>query len=216
MKRREFSVSLAGAGLGWMLAGSAHAQGEPVEGTHYRRLAQPAPVSLPSPDKKVEVVDFFWYECSHCNNFLPMVEPWAAKLPADVAYRRVPVGFTARHQAAQKIFYALEDLGLLDTMHKRIFAAIHVQRQRLSTEKDYAAYLVSQGVDRDKLDAALGSFSVNTKAKRATQVTDAYKIDGTPALGVQGRYWTSGSLAGGFGGMLSVTEHLIRLARQAA
>lgn len=215
MRRRDFSLSLAGAGLGLALAGGAHAQGAPVEGVQYRRLAQPAPVNLPSPDKKVEVVEFFWYECPHCANFSPLGEAWAAKQPADVAYRRVPVGFTARHQAAQKVYYALEDLGLVETMHKRIFAAIHVQRQRLSVEKDYLGYLVDQGVDRAKLEAALRSFSVNTKARRATQLTDAYKIDGTPALGVQGRFWTSGSLAGGFGGMLSVTEHLVRLARQA-
>ena len=216
MKRREFSVSLAGAGLGLMLAGGTRAQGTPVEGTNYRRLSKPAPVNLSSPDKKVEVVEFFWYECPHCSRFEPIAAAWAAKLPADVEYQRVPVGFTARHQAAQKIFYALEDMGLLETMHRRIFAAIHVQRQRLSTEKEYAAYLVSQGVDSQKLEAALRSFSVNTKAKRATQLTDAYQIDGTPALGVQGRYWTSGSMTGGFDGMLSTADYLIGLARKAA
>ncbi|MEO7245495.1 MAG: thiol:disulfide interchange protein DsbA/DsbL, partial [Rubrivivax sp.] len=131
MKRREFSVSMAAGGLALLSGGAARAQGKPVEGTQYIKLAQPAPVSLSSPDKKVEVVEFFWYECPHCNTFEPLLEPWARQLPPDVAFHRVPVGFTARHQVAQRAYYALEEMGQLETLHSRVFAAIHVQRQRL-------------------------------------------------------------------------------------
>ena len=214
MKRREFSVSMAAAGLALVGPGAARAQGVPVEGTQYVKLAQPAPVSLPA-GKKVEVVEFFWYECPHCNAFEPILEPWAARLPADVAFHRVPVGFTARHQVAQRAFYALEEMGQVDALHKRVFAAIHVQRQRLMTDKAYVDWAVAQGLDGDKFAAAMKSFSVATKARRATQLSEAYKIDGVPALGVHGRYYTSGALAGTHERALQVTDHLIELARKA-
>ena len=214
MKRRDFSIQMAGAGLGLATAGLARAQGAPVEGTHYVRLSQPAPVTLPSADKKVEVVEFFWYECGHCNTFEPMLEAWVAKLPADVAFRQVPVGFSARHQLAQKLYYALEEMGQLEALHKRIYAAVHVQGQRLTSEKDIIALVVANGVDSAKFATAFRSFSVNTKASRARQLSDAYKIDGTPAIGIQGRYYTSATLAGGHERALAVTNYLIDRSRK--
>jgi thiol:disulfide interchange protein DsbA len=213
MKRRDFSIQVAGAGLGMALTGAASAQGGPVEGQQYVRLQTPAPVTVPA-GKKVEVVEFFWYECPHCNVFDPLVEAWAKKLPADVAFRRVPVGFTARHQAAQKMFYALEAMGQLEALHKKIFAAIHVQNKRLISESDMVAFVSANGVDGAKFSEMFKSFQVTTQANRARQLSDAYKIDGVPAMGIQGRYFTSGALAGGHDRALAVTDFLIARARQ--
>lgn len=222
MKRREFTTQLAGyAGAGLALAtaaasGDAQAQGGPVEGTHYVKLQTAAPVTLPSPDKKIEVVEFFWYECPHCHQFEPLLDSWVKKLPADVAFRQVPVGFTARHQLHQKLFYALEEMGQLATMHRRIFAAIHVQNRRVSTESEVMAFMKDQGVDMAKFADAFKSFQVNTKATRAKQLSDAYKIDGVPALGIQGRYFTSGALAGSHDRALAVADFLIARSRKPA
>ena len=214
MKRREFThqlVALGGLGLSSQVA----AQGGPVEGTHYVKLQTPAPVSLPA-GKKIEVVEFFWYECPHCNLFEPLLEGWVKKLPADVAFRQVPVGFTARHQQHQKLFYALEEMGQLATLHRRIFAAIHVQNRRMSTESEIMAFVKDQGVDMDKFGEAFKSFQVNTKATRAKTLTEAYKIDGVPALGIHGRFFTSGALTGSHDRALAVTDFLIQRARQVA
>ncbi len=215
MKRRDFSLHLA-TGLGLAAgANTARAQGgSPVEGTHFVRLQQPAPVSLPSPDKKIEVVEFFWYECPHCNAFEPLLDAWGKRLPADVSLRRVPVGFTARHQLGQKLFYALEEMGQLETLHRRIFAAIHVQNRRLNTEAEMVAFVSANGVDAAKFTDSFRSFGVNTKATRARQLTDAYRIDGVPALGIQGRFFTSAALAGSHERALAVAEFLLARVRQ--
>lgn len=213
MQRREFSRALVAGGLVLVAGGAARAQGVPVEGRNYVKLAQPVPTSLPA-GKKVEVVEFFWYECRHCSDFEPMMEAWVQRLPADVAFRRVPVGFTARHQIAQKAFYAMEEIGVLDQLHARVFAAIHVQGRRLLTEQAYADFVAANGGDAKKFSDAFRGFSVNTKANRARQLTDAYKIDSTPAMGVQGRFFTGPGQAGGHAGTLRVTEHLIQLSRQ--
>jgi len=215
MKRREFSICLAGAGLGLASGTAVWAEGSPVEGQQYVKLSTPAPLSLP-PNKKIEVVEFFWYECPHCNAFDPMLDAWTKKLPDDVFFHRVPVGFTARHQATQKLFYALQDMGKLDALHKKIFAAIHVQNQRLLTEQDMVAFVATNGVDGAKFSDMYRSFQVSTQATKAKQLTDAYKIDGVPALGIQGRFYTSGALAGGHERSLAVADFLIQRTRQAA
>ena len=217
MKRRDFSMHLAGSGLGLAWAGSALAQGAaPVEGQQFVRLSTPAPVSLPSPDKKIEVVEFFWYGCGHCYAFEPAVEAWAKRLPPDVAFRQVPVGFALPHQLHQKLFYALEEMGQLSAMSKRVFAAIHQQNRRLSSEAEIVAFATSNGLDAAKFADAFKSFGVNTKANRAKQLAEAYKIDGVPAIGVNGRFYTSGSLAGSNERSLAVADFLVQRARQTA
>jgi thiol:disulfide interchange protein DsbA len=210
MKRRDFCVQLAATGS--VFSGLAHAQGAPVEGRHYTRLAQPAPVSTPA--GKVEVVEFFWYGCPHCFALEPTLDAWAKKLPADVVLKRVPVGFGAVHRTHQELFYALEAMGLLDTLHAKVFVAIHQQRQRLDKEDDIVAFVVANGVDGDKFREQFRSFSVKTKARQASQRADSYKIVGVPALGVRGRYLTSGGQAGSNERALAVTEALIQQSRK--
>ncbi len=213
MKRREFSTHLAGAGLGLALAGTARAQGAPEEGKHYVRLQTAGPVTLPSPDKKVEVVEFFWYGCPHCFTLEPLVEAWAKRLPPDVYFRQLPFAFIgpAEHQ---KLFYALEELGQREALQRRIFNAIHVERQRINSEAEITNFVVANGVDRAKFTDAWKSFGVNTKLNRGKQLSNAYKIDGVPAIGVQGRYYTSATLAGSHERALAVANYLIDRARK--
>jgi len=215
MHRRDFSRQIASAGLGLGLAwaGLAQAQGVPKEGTHYVRLSTPAPVTLPSPDKKIEVVEFFWYGCPHCHAFEPALQAWVKKLPADVSFRQVPVGFMAPHQLHQKLFYALEEMGQLPALHRKVFNAIHQQNKRLGSEAEIEAFATASGIDGARLSATMTSFSVGAKASRARQLADAYKIDGVPALGIHGRFYTSASLAGSYERAVQVAEHLIQLAR---
>ena len=216
MNRRDFSLNLAGAGLAALPAalwsGTAAAQGGPVEGTHYSRLAQPVPVSAPA--GKVEVIEFFSYGCPHCYALEPTLEVWAKRLPPDVVFKRVPVGFNALYENYQKIFYALEAMGQQEQMHQKVFNAIHQQRQRLDKEADIAAFMTANGLDGAKFIELYKSFSVQSKAKQAQQLSSAYKIDGVPAMAVQGRYTTSGSQAGSNERALAVTDALVQLARK--
>ena len=219
-QRREFSRQMLAAGVALaaspkLFAQTAAPAGAPVEGQHFVRLSTAAPVTLPSPDKKVDVVEFFWYGCPHCNNFEPILENWTKRLPPDVSFRRVHVGFGPQHQIHQKLYYALEEMGALPTMHRKVFAAIHApsNRRQLISDSEITAFGNDNGLDGAKLVATMKSFSVNTKAAKARQLTDAYKIDGVPSMGVQGRYFTSGSLAGSLDRVLVVTDFLITRAR---
>jgi thiol:disulfide interchange protein DsbA len=217
MQRRDFTRNLAGAGLGMALAQGAQSQGQggPKEGKDYIKLSTPATVTLPSADKKVEVVEFFWYGCPHCYAFEPILEAWVKKLPADVAFRQVPVGFMAAHQFHQKLYYALEETGQLAAMHRKVFNAIHQGGKRVSSESEVVAFISSNGGDGARLGEAMKGFGVNTKANRAKQLTDAYKIDGVPALGIHGRFYTSGALAGNHERATQVADFLIQAARKA-
>lgn len=217
LTRRDFSHRLLGV-AGALLATPALAQKAPVEGVHYVRLAEPVPVASPG---KIELIEFFWYECPHCNAFEPALDAWAKQLPDDIAFRRVPVWFREEPFAAQqRLFYALEALGLLPTLHRKVFATIHGEHTRLRTPEDFAAFALRNGVDPLKFMAAYNSFSTQSKSVQARQTASAYKIDAVPAMGVHGRYYTNGNLANGgaAGGsvnrMLGVVDALIARVRQ--
>lgn len=217
MKRREFSTHLVAGAVGvaaWSAGTEARAQGDIVEGTHYVKLSQPGPVPIVG---KVEVVEFFWYGCPHCFAFEPALDAWQKKLPADVAFRRVPVAFREEPFVAhQRLYYALEAMGLLDAMHRKVFNAIHLDRLRLDKLPEISAFVAKNGVDAAKFSDAFNSFSVQTKIRQAKQLSEAYRIDGVPTLGIQARYYTSGSLAGTAERTLTVADYLIQRSRKGA
>ena len=214
MKRRDFSASLLAVGIAGLPL-QALAQGAwPVEGTNYVRLTQPVPV--PS-NGKIELIEFFWYGCPHCNAFEPTLDAWQKKLPDDVAFKRVPVAFSEEPFVAhQRIFYALESMGLVDKMHRKVFYAIHNERMRLAKPDEIATFMGKNGVDPAKFLEAYDSFSVQTKAAQARQLAQAYKIDAVPAMGVQGRYYITGTMAGGNEKMPAVVDALVQRIRKGA
>jgi protein dithiol oxidoreductase (disulfide-forming) len=212
MKRREFTASLLAATAAVGTTTLSQAQGTPAEGKHYVKLSQPLPAAGGG---KIEVVEFFWYGCPHCNDFEPMLEAWVKKLPADVLFRRVPVAFRDEPFGAhQRIYYALEAMNQVEAMHRKVFYAIHNDRQRLDKPADISAFMAKNGLDGAKFLDVFNSFSVQTKARQAKQLSESYKIDGVPALGIQGRFYTSGTLAGSTDRALQVTDFLVQQVRK--
>jgi thiol:disulfide interchange protein DsbA len=208
MNRRRFTVTAVTAAV---LPAWVRAQGSFTEGKDFVRLATPVATSTPG---KIDVIEFFWYGCPHCNAFQPAIDAWRSRIASDVVFRPVPVVFSAMHEMHAKLFYALEAMGELDKMHKRVFAAMHVQRRRLDKESDIADFVASQGVDRDKFVEAFRSFGVATKVRQAKALSEGYKIDGTPSIGIHGRFFTSGSLAGSNQRALEVTDFLVERVRK--
>ncbi len=163
----------------------------------------------PTEPGKVEVLEFFSYACSHCAVLEPLLTKWVKKLPSEAVVKYVPVAFNASMKPLQQLYYSLEALSRLD-LHPKVFNAIHEEKKRLFTKPDIIAWVVAQGVDRAKFDSVFDSFGVMSKAGRADQLVTAYKVQGTPAVAVAGRYLTSPSEAGGYQETLDVSESLIK------
>ena len=215
MNRREFSVAaactVALTSLG--VPGSVLAQGRrPDEGADYYILEKR--VAVEAPAGKIEVIEFFWYSCPHCNAFEPKLVNWIKKQPADVFVRRVPVAFRDDFVPQQRLYYTLEAMGKLDELHPKVFHTIHAEKQAIDKEAGILAWAEQNGLDKARFQELYNSFTVQTKARRATQLQDAYKVQGVPALGVAGRYYTDGTLAGTMDRALLVTDHLVAEARK--
>jgi len=195
MQRRNFSQALLASGglaaVGTLAWGTAQAQIAGLkEGADYRRLASPAPVD--SAAGQVEVVEFFAYTCIHCYNFEPHITEWLKQKPAHVTLRRAPVAFSDAFLPLQRLYYALEAMGQVEALHDKVFKAIHIDKQRLTTPDTITNWIEKQGIDRARFTEFYNSFAVAGKARRATQLQEAYQVEGTPALGVAGRFYIPG------------------------
>ncbi|KQX84565.1 thiol:disulfide interchange protein DsbA/DsbL [Variovorax sp. Root473] len=213
MKRRDFSLAATSIGLLSLAAVPAHAQRAPKAGTDFLVLDKRVPVDAPA--GKVEVVEFFSYNCPHCNDFEPSLEAWVKAAPKDVAFRRIPVPFVGNDvEAKQRLYFTLEAMGKLEEYHPKVFAAIHAQRQNLNGEANIQAWAERAGLDGAKFKETFASFGVASKARRAAQQTEAYKVAGVPALAVAGRWYVDGETAGSMSKVLQVATFLIGEAKK--
>ena len=209
MKRRDFSLT-CGSALAVAAFGPSGVQAQakkPVAGDDY--LALDKQVAVEAPQGKVEVVEFFWYECPHCNAFEPALEAWIKRAPKEVSMRRVPVSFRDDFVPLQRLYYSIEAMGLVDKLHGKVFQAIHAEKQMLKTPDAIAAWIAKQGVDKAKFMEQFNSFSVSAKASKATQLQNAYRVEGVPAMGVAGRFYTDGTQAKSMERALQVVDYLI-------
>jgi protein dithiol oxidoreductase (disulfide-forming) len=214
MNRREFAGGAACLTAAALSPAALAQVKQPEEGAEYLTLKSPVNVNVPP--GKVEVIEFFWYSCPHCNAFEPRLEPWIKRLPSDVVMKRVPVAFNAGFVPQQRLFYSLEAMGKLDELHGKVFHAIHVEHVPLNQDDSILDWLGKQGLDKAKFTEIYNSFDVVSKVRRAIQLQDAFKVEGVPSLGVQGRYYTDGTLAGNTERVLQVADYLIARARKSA
>lgn len=198
---------------GWLAAASlalfsfalpAHAQ--LTIGTDYVVIDPAQTTDNPA---KIEVTEYFSYACPHCSDLNPHVVKWAAKLPADVSFRRVPVNFSPFYQLMARLFYSLEAINELQRLDEVVFNAIHVKGLRLIDDKSIQEWVVSQGVDAKKFSDAYKSFGVASKVSRGNQLAQGAKITGVPAFAVDGRYLVVGKNVKTPTDLLALTDKVI-------
>lgn len=182
-------------------------------GIDYLPVDPPQPTNSPG---KIEVLEFFSYGCPHCAELHPVLKTWAARLPADVVLRRVPVSFgRAAWANLAKLHYALEITGDLARLDDPVFAALHKERANLFVDKSIVDWVAARGVDRKRFADAFASFGVAGQLARSDDLVKRYRIDAVPRLTVDGRYNVVASRARGFEDMLALTGRIVESARSA-
>ncbi|HJW52850.1 MAG TPA: thiol:disulfide interchange protein DsbA/DsbL [Burkholderiaceae bacterium] len=182
----------------------------PQVGKDYMVLKKPVPTDSGA---KVEVLEFFQYSCPHCFAYDPFLTTWRKKLPPDVEYKRIPIAWDNSTMPHVRIYYTLEALGKLPEMHEKIFAAIQKNKQPLLDPDQIAEFMAANGIDRKQWIDTYNSFSIAARANRAGQIWRAYNVDGTPMMGVDGKFTTAPSMVGSREGSLIVLDYLVQQAR---
>lgn len=181
---------------------------EPMEDVDYVRIdPQPAPLD------KVEVIEFFFYGCESCNRLEPALQSWLKAIPADVSFRRIPAIRRGAWIPLTRLYFSLERLGEIDRLHSQVYRIVQEEGINFLGTSDRDKWADKVGIDRDQLARLLDSDEVNAQVQRAHDLTVAYGVRATPTFVVDGRYLTSGGVAGSVEGLLSIVDGLIEKVR---
>ena len=183
------------------------------EGQHYIRMV-PSQPTMGGADK-IEVAEFFWYGCPHCYSFEPTINAWAAEIPADARFVRIPVVWNTVHELHARIFYTMDVLARNGTLadgeafHNTVFQEIQTRGNRLTSEDSIRRLFERFGVDADTFNSTWKSFEVDQKLRVAKDLGRRYAIQGVPAIVVNGKYRTGGAEAGSYDAVPDVIDELI-------
>jgi Predicted dithiol-disulfide isomerase involved in polyketide biosynthesis len=176
------------------------------EGVDYELIV---PAQSPDSANKIEVVELFWYKCSHCYSFEPYVERWLKSKPENVELLRLPAILNPNWAVHAQAYYTAEALGVLDKIHTPLFNAIHLHNRSLNSEDELAKFFAEHGINKGEFRAAFRSFAVDSKVRRAQVMTQRYGTTGVPAMIVAGKYRTSGGMVGDYNTLLEVVNFLV-------
>lgn len=182
-------------------------------GEHYLRVRA---IQQPANPAKIEVMEVFAYSCPHCFQFEPALAKWLKRMPADVEFVRMPHTLGRPENAPRnRAFFAARMLGVLEKLHPALFGAIHGQNRAMATTEEIRALFVEHtGVKAEDFDGAFSSFAADAGFRRGESTIQAMGIPSVPTMVVDGAYYASPNVAGGFTGLLAVTDFLIEQARR--
>jgi len=183
-----------------------------AEQAGYETLSPAQPTQNPD---KIEVIEFFWYGCPHCYSFEPLLEKWVKTLPENVEFIRQPVAFNELWSKHAKAYYTAEALGVVDKVHTDFFDVVqdamkNNKKDKLDTEDALAKFFAAHGVNETQFHEAYNSFVVDAKMRQASLIANRYGITGVPAIIINGKYKTNGTLAGSHEKMIEVMNNLIK------
>lgn len=205
---RKLFTGLAAAVL---LCGPA-AAAEYTQGVHYQELSQPQPVST---GEKIEVRELFWYGCPHCYRLEPTIQSWLENgKPENAEYVPMPAVLRDSWAFHGRVYYTFEALGMVDELHSKFFDALHRERRRITNVEQLAEWASQYGVEEQAVIDAFNSFAVETKMRQARVLVGKYQATGVPTMIVDGKYRTTGSMAGSNEELMRVVNYLVGLAAE--
>jgi thiol:disulfide interchange protein DsbA len=181
------------------------------EDVDYERLDQPQPTKSKN---KIEVIEFFWYGCPHCNNFDPYLQRWKKGLASDVEVILIPAIFRPEWEIHARAFYTAQVLKVLDTIHPAMFNAIHDRGLPMSNKAQIMKLFIDNGVSKRDFDRIFNSFAVESKVRKAKTVHLNYGVRSVPNIVINGSYRTNAGLAGNNVNVLKVAGYLISQERK--
>ena len=186
-------------------AGAQSASDFDVEGKY--QLVQPTQPTETGPGT-VEVVEVFWFGCPHCYRFLTYMEAFKKELPEYVRLRRMPAVFGEHWIPHARAFYAAQLLGVESRIYRPFYEAIHDEGRVLSTRDALVAFFEELGVDGEEFGSVYDSFAVESLLRKSITMQGRYGVRGTPSVVVNGKYRTSGRIAGGYDNVIRVIRAL--------
>ncbi|QAX82291.1 thiol:disulfide interchange protein DsbA/DsbL [Candidatus Pseudomonas adelgestsugas] len=175
-------------------------------GKTYVELAHPIPVLELD---KIEVVELFWYGCSHCYALEPTINLWVRRLPSDVNFKRIPAMFGGLWDVHGQLFLTLEAMSAAHKVHDAVFSAIQKEGNSLTKLEDMVNFVITQGIDKDKFLAIFNSFAIHNQITQVKKLVQNCGVQGVPTIIINGKYRFDLGTTGSPEQTLNIADQLI-------
>ena len=143
---------------------SSNAKSNFTEGVHYERIE--SSIEKVNDTSRLEIVELFWYGCPHCYEFEPYLKRWIDKNNMKVSLTQVPAIFSKNWIPHAKAFYSAQNIGYFDTLHKNLFKAIHVDREKVYTKSKLIKFASDIGIPQNEFEKSFSSFKTDLQVKK--------------------------------------------------
>lgn len=159
---------------------------------------------------KPVLVEFFWYGCSHCYQMDPMINKLVAQHKDNIIFKRYPVNFP-RWDSGAKLFFTVQEMGLEEKLHAKIFEVIHKKHINIMDNKAQRdKFLKSENVDVQKFDSIYNSFGINTKMKLSSDVAKNYNLQSSPVFVINNKYQVDPALTQSYDATLKSIDQMLK------
>ena len=149
------------------------------------------------------------FGCPACFGLEPHLQKWLAAKPDYVSLIRIPARWNPVAELHARAYYTAELLGKSAEIEEPFFTEFHVNGNHLDTEAKIAALFARFGVDATTFSNMFHSFAVDAKLGRAKDLVERYGVRSTPTVVVNGKYLTTGSMAGSYDAWFAIIEQLV-------
>jgi len=192
--------------MAFLISTQVSAQQSYVEGVDYTVISPAVRTAQP---EKVVVSEIFWYGCPHCYRLEPYIEHWQKTIPEGVVFEQVPSVLNPSWSTHARAFYALKLMGVQEQVHQKLFNEMHVKRKNLNSIDQLADFVTELGFDEKLFRDSYESFPVDTQIRKNSQSEKRYGHNGVPAIIINGKYLTSGSMAGSNDRLIKIMNYLV-------
>lgn len=172
-----------------VLAGAqAQAQGLSMvmfqPGVAYRTISPAQPLDPAS--RRIQVIEVFSYACPHCWEFQPYADQIRKSLPANAEFVQLPAVFWPEWEPYARAFFAARKLGIAEKASQALFDALWVRHEPLHSLQQLADFYAQYGVRPDAFLKLARSTEVTAEMQRAMRLEQAWGVDGTPTIVIDG------------------------------
>lgn len=151
-----------------------------------RVLSKPQPYEA----GRIELTVFFWYGSPWSAKVDPYLRAWveSGRAPAQLKIDYVPVVQGPEWAFGARIFYALRELGLEQTLTPKLLRAVDQGVVSLKSPRSVSNWLVEQGVAAEKFEQAINSPRVVARLAGLPHIARAYEVRSTPTFVINGQF----------------------------
>lgn len=137
-------------------------------------------------DRKIEVVDVFWYGCNSCFRFRDKMSKWREQHQDEIIYLTLPAPLNPIWTTHARIYLAARQLHI--PISDAVYDYLHVARKKLYLERDIGDFFAQFGIDRKTFTLAYKGKFTNNQIEAIRSYLAQANIRSVPALIIDGRF----------------------------